>query len=366
MIERLAAVARTVRLEVPPEHRRPIGIIGTGAIVDVAHLPAYTRGGLEVVAVTDIDTNRAHDVARRHGVPVVHASAADLLADERIQVVDLAVPGAAQPELVRRALRTGHHVLAQKPFASTVGEAIELVELAGRHSMVLGVNQQLRFDEGMAAAHAMVDLGWIGEISALTIDVDIWTEWRDWPWMLTTERLEIVNHSIHYHDVVRWFLGEPTTVFCAAGRMPGQAATGETRTISTYLFASGARALVSAHHENDHGDNRATFRIDGSDGAIRGTLGLLYDYPSGRPDTLEIDSRALGTDGWIGYPVTGRWIPDAFLGTMGSVLAAAAGGPEPRSSGRDNLGTLRLVEALYASIASGSAVDLATTLPRTP
>lgn len=330
LIDQLAAVARDVRLEVLAEHRRPIGIIGAGAIVDLAHLPAYVRAGLEVVAVTDLDQARAHDVARRHGVPVVHASAADLLADGRIEVVDVAVPGVAQPRLVRQALATGHHVLAQKPFAPTVDEASALVELADQCSLVLGVNQQLRYDEGVAAAHAMVDRGWIGELTSLTVDVDIWTEWRDWPWMLTTDRLEIVNHSIHYHDLVRWFLGEPTTVFCATGRTPGQAPSGETRTISTYLFASGARALVASHHENDHGDGRATFRIDGSHGAIRGTFGLLYAYPSGRPDTLEIHSRVLGTDGWVPYPVTRRWIPDAFLGTMGSVLAAAAGGAAPR------------------------------------
>jgi len=249
-------------------------------------------------------------------------------------------------------------VLAQKPFGLSVADGQQLVDLAEQHEVALAVNQQLRFDEGVAAAHRMVELGWIGEVTALSISVDIWTEWADWPWMLETERLEIMNHSIHYHDVVRWFLGEPRTVFCAAGRVPGQAARGESRTISTYLFDSGARALVHANHENDHADNSATFRIDGSRGAIRGSLGLLYDYPHGRPDTLEVHSSVIGTDGWLPYPVTTRWIPDAFLGPMGSLLAAAAGAGPARSSGRDNLGTLRLVEALYASIRSGAAVDL--------
>ena len=44
------------------------------------------------------------------------------------------------------------------------------------------------------------------------------------------------------------------------------------------------------------------------------------------------------------------------LGPMGLVLAAAAGGPAPRSSGRENLGTLSLIEALYASVETGEAV----------
>lgn len=356
MIDVLAAVSEAVRIRVPDAHRRPIGIVGAGAIVDVAHLPAYTAAGLEVVAITDLDQDRAREVAERHAVPTVYATLDELLDDDRIEVVDVAVPTSAQLALVGAAIRSGRSVLAQKPFALSVEDGRQLVELAEQHGVVLAVNQQLRFDEGVAAAHRMVELGWVGTVTAMSVTVDIWTEWGDWPWMLQTPRLEIMNHSIHYHDLIRWFLGEPSTVFCAAGRVPGQAAAGESRTISSYLFDSGTRALVHANHENSHGDNSATFRIDGSQGSIRGTLGLLYDYPSGRPDTLEVNSTVIGTDGWLPYPVTTRWIPDAFLGPMSSVLGALAEGTTPRSSGRDNLGTLRLVEALYESINTGSAV----------
>lgn len=366
MIDAFTEVSEAVMIRVPDAHRRPIGIVGAGAIVDVAHLPAYTAAGLDVVAITDLDQDRAREVAARHGVPTVYADLDELLGDDRIEVVDVAVPTTAQLALVGAAIRSGRSVLAQKPFALSVKDGQQLVELAEQCGVVLGVNQQLRFDEGMAAAHRMVELGWVGTVTAMSITVDIWTEWGDWPWMLQTPRLEIMNHSIHYHDVVRWFLGEPSTVFCAAGRVPVQAAAGESRTISSYLFDSGARALVHANHENSHGDNSATFRIDGSHGAIRGTLGLLYDYPSGRPDTLEVNSTVIDTDGWLPYPVTTRWIPDAFLGPMSSVLEAMAEGSGPRSSGRDNLGTLRVVEALYESISTGAAVRLAGESSREP
>jgi predicted dehydrogenase len=113
--------------------------------------------------------------------------------------------------------------------------------------------------------------------------------------------------------------------------------------------------MVHANHENSRGDNSAVFRIDGTHGSIRGTLGLLYDYPGGRPDTVEVNSSVLPTDGWLPYPVTTRWIPDAFLGPMGSVMDAVATGSAPRTSARDNVGTLRLVEAIYASMETGTA-----------
>jgi predicted dehydrogenase len=356
MIDQFVDIAEACRISTEPQQRLPIGIVGAGAIVDVAHLPAYRAAGYEVVGITDLDQTKARDVAVRHGIPCVYGDLAELLTDPRVRVVDVAVPSTAQPAIAKEVLTSGRHMLGQKPFGPDPQIARELADLADERGLVLAVNQQLRFDEGIAAAHRMVEAGWIGAITAMSISVDIWTDFSAWPWMLDTDRLEISNHSIHYHDVVRWFLGEPASVFCVGGRRPGQRPAGETRTISTYKFAGGARAVVHANHENHWGDNSATFRIDGENGAIRGTLGLLYDYPHGRPDTLEVFSTTLPTDGWLPYPVTARWIPDAFAGPMASVFAAAAGGPAPRSSARDNIGTLRLVEALYASMRTGEAI----------
>jgi predicted dehydrogenase len=171
------------------------------------------------------------------------------------------------------------------------------------------------------------------------------------------ERLEVMVHSIHYHDVVRWFMGEPTSVYAMAGRTPGQFPVGETRTVSSYRFPE-ATALVHVNHVNRGGDNSAEFRIDGADGGIRGTLGLLYDYPNGRTDTLEVISSTLPTDGWVPYPVTQRWFPHAFIGTIGSVLDAIATGSAPRSSVEDNVRTVELVEALYRSMDANQVVQL--------
>lgn len=356
MIETVfAEIADDVRPVVRAEARRPAAIIGAGAIVDVAHLPAYRDGGVEVVGIADLDTARARDVAERHGIPRVYASADELLAAHDALVVDIAVPGAAQPAIVEAALTAGYDVLAQKPFAPDVGTGRRLADLADAHGRRIAVNQQLRFDEGIAAARAMVRRGLIGELHHITFRVEIHTDWAAWPWILTTPRLEVSNHSIHYHDVVRWMLGEPSTVFCVGRRVPGQRALAETATTTSYVFDSGATALVHTDHNATRTEPVAMFQLDGTRGTIRGTLGLLYDYPHGRADTLELSSD--DTDGWVAYPVTRRWLPDAFIGPMASLLDSLAGGPEPSTSARDNVGTLALVDALYRSQETHQAVD---------
>lgn len=358
MIDLFREVSQSVRLEIPRANHRKIAIIGAGGIVSGAHLPAYALAGLPIAGIFDVDSALAQQVAQQFGIPQVFDSLEDLLADDSIQVVDIAVPASAQPEILHRALDSGKDVLAQKPLSLTAEEALELHAHQERSGRAVAVNQQMRFEESIAAAHHLVSNGWIGTVSGLSITVNVSTPWELWPWAKSMERLEIMIHSIHYHDVVRWFLGDPEKVFAVQGRTQGQYPEGETRTASTYLYTAGPIAVVQANHVNLGGDNSATFRIDGDQGSIRGTIGLLYDYPEGRLSTLEVSSQNPATDGWVPYPVTTRWFPHAFIGSMGSLLAHLHDGSPLRSSLEDNVNTVRLIEALYASIDSGEATSL--------
>ena len=358
MIELFKEVSEFCNFDIPEEIKVPIAIVGAGGIVDGAHLPAYKIAGLEVIGIFDVDQGKAKEVAARHEIPRVYTTLEELLADPRSKIVDIAVPAALQPEIFYKVAAAKKEILAQKPMATSVADGLKMAQAVTDNGIIAAVNHQLRFEEGVAAAYKMVSLGWIGEVTNLTIEVNLVTPWEMWPWAKDLERLEIMLHSIHYHDLIRWFLGEPKTVFCVAGRTPGQYPIGETRTISTYSYGDGVTALVHANHINRGGDNRAEFRIDGDKGSIRGTLGLLYDYPVGRVDTLEINSQVIPTDGWTPYPVTTRWFPDAFRGTIGSVMRAIANGTPLRSGVLDTVGTLRLVEALYRSMDSGASVNL--------
>jgi predicted dehydrogenase len=350
-------VAASCDLTIPPRLRRPIVIVGAGAIVQFAHLPAYAKAGLPIAGICDLDEDRARTVCAAFSLARTY-SIDELLADDSIEVVDIAVVPDAQPELAVRALRAGKHVLAQKPLAVDSILAREVADVAAESSRSLVVNQQMRYGEGIAAARAMVDLGWLGELTAVTIDVNINTDWSAWSWLVNSPQLDLMYHSIHYLDSIRSLLGSPSSVFCAGGRRPGQLAVGETRTMTTLLFDSGARAHVNVNHENLTGDYEARFRIDGSAGSIRGTIGLLYDYPHGRPDTVEINSTVIPTDGWLPYPVTTRWIPDAFAGPMRALLMQIDDGTPAPTRADDAIQTLELVEACYRSIDSGQVQSL--------
>jgi predicted dehydrogenase len=225
----------------------------------------------------------------------------------------------------------------------------------------LAVNQQLRWDEGIAAAHEMIRRGWIGDAESIAFNVDITTDVSQWTWLVDSDRFDFNYHSIHYFDAIRYLLGQPERLFAHASGRAAPSIKGETKTNTILTYGDSRRAVVSVNHDNFTGDQRAEFRIEGADGVIKGTLGLLYDYPRGRPDTLEIFSTALPTDGWLAYPVTSRWIPTAFGGPMAGLLEWISTGTPSVSSGRDNLGTLSLLEALYRSTHTGDAQTLEAT-----
>jgi predicted dehydrogenase len=96
-------------------------------------------------------------------------------------------------------------------------------------------------------------------------------------------------------------------------------------------------------------------RFLGTRASLAGTIGLLYDYPHVRPDTLSLyqDGREVRR-----YDFDTRWIPDAFLGPMADLMDAIATDRRPVTAGRDNLRTIAVAMAAYRSAEERRAVLL--------
>ena len=339
----------------PRNLERGIGIIGAGGIVNYAHLPAYKRAGFKVAGVTDRNLEAAEKTARDHGIPKVHANVDDLLKDPQIEIVDIAVYPAAQAEIVEKAAAAGKHMLCQKPFADEFSKAVRNVELAAKAKVKIAVNQQMRWDAGIRCARLLIDQGWLGAPFYGTIQVHCKTDWSMWPWIYAGKRLEVMFHSIHYIDSLRYLLGQPNSVFTSGSRAPGETTTAETKTLTVWEYASGLQVLIDACHSTWTDDPYAIFRLEGTEGVIKGTIGLMYNYPTGRPDTLEFMSKR-NPGYWFSARLDTMWIPDAFVGPMASLMCAIETNSEPETSGRDNLQTLQVVFAEYQSMAEKRAV----------
>jgi predicted dehydrogenase len=137
---KLAAYEVSDQITLPPKRDYGIGIVGCGGIVNYAHLPAYRANGLNVVACYDINRATAEQTAREHGIPQVAGSLAELLADERVQIVDIAVPPQHQLATVEQVAAAGKHMLCQKPLSNDYRAALRIVQLARSAGVKLAVN----------------------------------------------------------------------------------------------------------------------------------------------------------------------------------------------------------------------------------
>ena len=333
-----------------------IGIIGAGGIVSGAHLPAYRAAGLHVSAIFDIDPDKAAAVAADFEIPVVATSAEELARRDDVDIVDVAVLPWVQPQVVGVVAEAGKHMLCQKPLAMDYATGVAIVDTAERAGVRLAVNHQMRWDAGIAASRDLVAQGALGQITEAQIQVSVSTPLHLWAWIAEMPHLDIKVHSTHYLDAIRSILGDPEWVTSIHGRYPQQdPVVGETMTKTVLEYQDGVQAMVATNHYNEHGAPYAEFRFLGTEGTLQGTIGLMYDYPNGRPDTLALLREGEEVQA---FEFDTLWLPDAFLGPMSDFMDAIASDREPITAGRRMLPTLAIGEAAYRSAEERRSVRL--------
>ena len=138
-----------------------IGIVGTGNISGI-YLENAAKLGYEVLAVSDLDLERAQAQATQYGVP--HAlSVDDLLAHPDIEIVlNLTIPAAHGP-IALRSLEAGKHVYNEKPLASTLEEAKKMLERAAQKGLRVGCAPDTFLGAGFQIAREQLEGGIIGQ-----------------------------------------------------------------------------------------------------------------------------------------------------------------------------------------------------------
>jgi len=342
--------------KLPPKTDYGIAFIGCGGIVNYGHIPSYQANGFHLIGGYDRNPEAAEKTVHTHGLKKVYKSADELLSDPMVQIVDVAVVPEEQLNVVRKVIAVGKPLLCQKPFSIHYEEDVEMTNLAQQAGLKMAVHQQFRWSSIIQATRALLAEGWLGDILDVQVQVSIHTPWEMWPWIASQPRLEVLFHSIHYLDSLRYLFGDPTLVTSRHTRHPAQQIKGETKTITTWEYENGLQILIAICHFDWSPALYSLFRVLGTKGVIEGTIGTNYDYPEGRNDTLKFTSRNHPERNFSSM-LPGKWIPDAFYGPMASLMEAIQTGGEPLTSAEDNLHTLRVVEAAYRSMNEARSVS---------
>jgi predicted dehydrogenase len=333
-----------------------IGSVGAGFIMKDIHLVAYGEAGFNVVAIASRTPEHARAAAEERGIGTVYDTWQELLDDERIEIVDIAFPPDQQLEIVREACTRDHvkGILAQKPVAFTLEEAVEMVAVCERAGIKLGVNHNMRYDQSIRALKTLLDRGELGEPVVAEIVMNARPHWQEF--IKPYGRIALLNMSIHHLDAFRFLFGDPERILASVRNDPSHDFPHRDGMAFYVLeYGSGLR-VIGLDNCYTWADHRIEWRLEGTDGIAKGTIGWP-DYPAGSPSTIDWTTRAM-EGAWERPRWQERWFPQAFTGTMGQLMRAIEEDAEPEISGRTTLGTMALVEAAYRSVDESRTVAL--------
>jgi len=327
-----------------PKSPIPIVIFGAGSIVSDAHLPAYKLSNLPVKGIYDPDYEKAKKLGQIYDLKVFK-KASDAAAEKDV-VFDLAIPPSNHHEVIDLLPKNSTAIL-QKPMGSDLKEASKILNLCHQKSLTACVNFQLRFAPMMIALKDIINRGLIGQV----VDVDMWaaldTPWGLWNFLEELPRVEILLHSIHYLDAIRFLVGNPIGIHAKTMGHPASKIS-NTRTAAILDYGDELRVALSINHNHPHGRKyqACELRICGTKGAAYLHLGVNLNYPKGEPDRLEVN---LG-NGWEEVKLEGSWFIDSFAYRMRQLQRAVTGEDETLVSTVDDAwNTMALVESAYES-----------------
>lgn len=335
-----------------PNRRRSIQVIGAGSIVEDAHLPAYQKAGWPIRGIYDLNTEKSQKVANKFNIPHVFSSL-DELTQSPFQdcVYDLAVPASQLIDILPK-LPIGSVVLMQKPMGETLRDAQEIFRICKQRQFTASVNFQMKLIPSITVAKNLIDQGYIGELHDMEIRMNIHHPWELWDFLFDLPRMEMLYHSIHYIDMIRYFLGMPKYVYAKTFQHPKQMQLASTRSVVIFDYEKPIRAFVNTNHGHDFGlKHQDSFvKWEGTHGAIKVTLGKNINFPVGENDAFEYYFNQDTPREWKQADIAGSWYPDAFIATMADLLCAAENPNALHVTGiRHALDTMHIVEAAYQS-----------------
>ena len=324
-----------------------VGVIGMGPIGN-RHADVYAADkGAELIAVCDVDRERADAAAVRLGVPAFY-TVPDMLSGAGLTMVSVTTGGVEYGsdhyEPTMQALEAGLHVLGEKPICNEIGPAEEMVALAADKGLCYGINLNHRFTPAARLAKRWVDEGRIGQQLFMNISMWIKNPNESSPWF------QIKALHPHTVDIMRYFCGDIEAVHCFAMKAPGR------RIWSTaqfnMRFKSGALGHLSGSYDIERGHPMERCEVAGVSGrfVIEDMFQEATLYPAGDLEKTVYTNPVFG--GMRGFD-------DTFVERLGRFVTQVNDGVAPNQidgTGADGLAAQKVLEAAIKSLETEEVV----------
>lgn len=194
-----------------------VGIIGTGSIAQLAHIPNYLKHShVDLIAIAEPDAHIREEIqaylTEETGHPIAaYADATSLLAEAELDAVSIATPNMSHIDLAVQAVESGRHVLLEKPMALTRESAERLKTAASQHDVVVMVGQSHRYRDDVTALKRFLDDGALGNIYHAEARM-IRRRGTPTGWFTDAEWAgggPLMDIGVHALDLGWWLMGKP-------------------------------------------------------------------------------------------------------------------------------------------------------------
>ncbi len=336
------------------------GFIGAGAIAHFhARAVAAARGG-RLVGVASRRLTTAQSFAQEHGIGFATDDVGELLRQPGLDAVCITTPSALHLEPALAAIRSGKHLMIEKPLDSTVEGTDHILREADKAGVRVGSIFQARFGDAARELKAAIDAGRFGRMVLASCYVK-WNRTREyytgWKGRLSEDGGgAVINQAIHGIDLLQWFAGMPVEVFAWSTQRVHRIESEDTA-VAALKFGSGAFGTIEASTALWPGSARR-IEICGENGSavMEDDDITRWDFREPRPQDERI--RATRESGAMG---SGAAAPMAikFEGHLRQIQDFIDGIDERRPffiEGREARKAVALVRAIYDSAAAGKPV----------
>ena len=196
-----------------------VGVIGCGSIAQHRHLPEYkSNKNVELIAVCDINEERVQAVAEKYGVEA-YTSYEELVSSGSVDAVSVCTPNYLHAPISIAALKSGIHVLCEKPMATSKEEAEAMIAAAKESGKKLMIGHNQRFVPSHQRARKLIEGGEIGKIYSFRTAFghggpEGWSVEGKEGWFFQKEKAFVGamgDLGVHKTDLLRYVLGEEIT-----------------------------------------------------------------------------------------------------------------------------------------------------------
>ena len=220
-----------------------VAIIGTGMIANIAHIPSWKAmaSDVEIVAAADVWEERVNKVGEVQNIPNVYSDWQKMLDEIKPDIVSVCTPNVYHKAPTIAALKSGAHVVCEKPITVSTADAEEMYDVAESVGKELFISQTTRFTNEAFAAKSFVEAGKMGNMYYAET---AWFRRRGVPTWGVFHMKEhnaggpIYDLGVHMLDLIIWVMGNPKIVAVSGMATTKLANTDEK--LATSLADSGA------------------------------------------------------------------------------------------------------------------------------